>query len=397
MSCMCSCPSFVDKTAEIRPEVELAIQSPGLNMDDHQNTLLGRVASGALGKEEVKKEVSKYSQNSIGDVNSSQGFPREPDVAIDGEVDASQHPAQEPKELNLDSEFFRAWQMGSLIEAGRLLAEPHRSKTVRPEMREQITRVNQKYRESLKMISTQPSDLKLYGQCSGINMDWGAQLHDHGFLLVFTVNWHVKTLDELFNYVALYIDKDSTVGWDPEVVSCEALQERTPTEAVWRSQKVDGMGVKLDDVTRMSWTSALDEPENCVWIMESSLDPDQVDFEIPLPASGHARSTDILKYTTLKISHDIGNASKPFGLHVKLAMNVNPGSLTTKLMHLLPSWGLRRAIGGQLESGVRNTPAHVEANKELLQSKVKSGPTAGFYHSLRTQLLAQKAACFFLH
>jgi len=198
-------------------------------------------------------------------------------------------------------------------------------------------------------------------------------------LLVMHVDWPCDSLEMLLQYAALYVSKDTTVGWDPEVVDVEALGDPHPTEAVWRTRKVDGMGVKLDDVTNMQWVLLDSEPMGGAWVMESSLTESCMKgITIPPPDAGHGRSTDILKYTTLQILQGDNSA---FVLRVKLAMNVNPGSVSTRLMQLLPSWGLRRAIGSQVEGGVRNTPSHVAKKKAALEKSVKHGPAASFYKS----------------
>jgi len=245
---------------------------------------------------------------------------------------------------------------------------------------EEIRRAASSYEASLKMINALPKDLKVHSLDKSLHLQWGAQLHDTGFLLVMHVDWPCDSFEVLLRYVALYVSKDTTVGWDPEVVNVTAIGDQSSTEAVWRTRKVDGMGVKLDDVTTMHWMLLEQEPLGGVWVMETSPAENRVNgFTMPQPDAGHGRSNDILKYTTMQILQGENDA---FVLRVKLAMNINPGSVSTKLMKLLPSWGLRRAIGGPLESGVRHTPTHISKQEALLERTVRSGPAASFYKSL---------------
>jgi len=245
---------------------------------------------------------------------------------------------------------------------------------------EEIRRAASSHEASLQMISTQPKDLKVHSLNESLHLQWGAQLHDTGFLLVMHVDWPCDSFEVLLRYVALYVSKDTTVGWDPEVINVTAVGDQSSTEAVWRTRKVDGMGVKLDDVTTMHWMLLEQEPLGGVWVMETSPAENRVNgFTMPPPDAGHGRSNDILKYTMMQILQGENDA---FVLRVKLAMNINPGSVSTKLMQLLPSWGLRRAIGGPLESGVRHTPTHISKQEALLERAVRSGPAASFYKSL---------------
>ncbi|CAE8634161.1 unnamed protein product [Polarella glacialis] len=304
----------------------------------------------------------------------------------------------EPGELGEEHPLARSVRLCRIVEAGleleKLLQSQEGAETARrilgDQMVDQVLRTAERYKGSLEIIRTLPADLQIYSQSAPLRMEWGAQLHDHGFKLVVKVDWLVDCVDALLRYLSLYVDKDTTVGWDPEMKSARALGVQRPTEAMWQTIKVDALGVKLDDVTIMSWLLAPDESVGDIWISESSQNCDLVMREqnssLPPPADGHARSTDISKYTTLTVLRDTGDASKPLGLRVKLVMDINPGSLTTKIMKLLPSWGLRRAIGGPLEGGIRSTPAYVKLKEAMLDQHVKSGPSAPFYDCVRRHI-----------
>eukprot|EP00442_Polarella_glacialis_P046890 CAMPEP_0115153540 /NCGR_PEP_ID=MMETSP0227-20121206/66786_1 /TAXON_ID=89957 /ORGANISM="Polarella glacialis, Strain CCMP 1383" /LENGTH=364 /DNA_ID=CAMNT_0002564297 /DNA_START=84 /DNA_END=1179 /DNA_ORIENTATION=+ len=285
----------------------------------------------------------------------------------------------EPGELGEEHPLARSVRLCRIVEAGleleKLLQSQEGAETARrilgDQMVDQVLRTAERYKGSLEIIRTLPADLQIYSQSAPLKLAGGF-------------------VDALLRYLSLYVDKDTTVGWDPEMKSARALGVQRPTEAMWQTIKVDALGVKLDDVTIMSWLLAPDESVGDIWISESSQNCDLVMREqnssLPPPADGHARSTDISKYTTLTVLRDTGDASKPLGLRVKLVMDINPGSLTTKIMKLLPSWGLRRAIGGPLEGGIRSTPAYVKLKEAMLDQHVKSGPSAPFYDCVRRHI-----------
>ena len=240
--------------------------------------------------------------------------------------------------------------------------------------------LKERFHDSMETMNKQVSEMTVSGEHPDLNFVYGMNLESQSFTIGVNITWYLDSMKELLTFAALYIAKDAQVGFDTTIRRVEALGLHSSTEAFWRVHGVDGVGMKLDEILRRNWLipGAIDID---AWVVESSAGEK---FNLPVD-EGHYRSPEILNYFILR-GFPSSKDGKAYALEVKSLITINPGMVPLALLRMMPSWALRKALGGTIRQAVKGTPEHVAKYRSKLLEVVEDSPATPFFKVLEQRI-----------